>query len=216
MAFVFNKVVQKDTTIAAQPAVKATVVPPPPPPVAQKAISPFAALKKSTAASATSTVKPALAQTQKAIPEKDTVLKTDAVTILENDPIVGVNAEDEEADSVPEVVTAEEFNNPQQPDKMASAAVRELQTNMQLLLDSMDMPEQLGQQLYNLMQHIQTHPFLVGNLAPQDVGMMVLGLRMTYGVVIQKKVQKKEKRTARALTASEINEALEGFGQLEA
>lgn len=90
-----------------------------------------------------------------------------------------------------------EFVNPQQPDNLPPEAVKLLQENLEILRNSFgNNKEMVGSALANLVNHIKKYDFLAGLLAPEDMGLMVAALRDNYGVVIQKKEGRANKRAS--------------------
>lgn len=111
-----------------------------------------------------------------------------------------------------EAITAEEFQFPSQPDTMSPQMEGELKHAFDMLRLSIDDPTSVGDATQYIINLLQDKPELKGNLAPEDFGLMVRGLRTGYGVAIAKKSERKEKTVARKQSVQEVHEMLSDLG----
>jgi len=116
-----------------------------------------------------------------------------------------------ELEDEPEV-SSKEFQYDSQKEKYSSEEVKEIQAALETLKNSIDQPEIVGQALRSIMHDMQTNPNLVDLLAPEDIGLMVRGLRESYGVAIAKKQQYKSKRKRTEEEVDNTIDELKGLG----
>lgn len=132
-------------------------------------------------------------------------------SILDDMDMGALGVGDSEVVSQPEI-GAEDFQFPTQPDTMSPAMEGELLHAFDMLRASIDDPTNVGQATQYIINLLQDRPELKGNLAPDDFGLMVRGLRTGYGVAIAKKSERKEKVVARKQSVQEVHEMLSDLG----
>ena len=117
-----------------------------------------------------------------------------------------------DVEQVAEVKAANEFVSPDQPDGYSQEAVNKLNNALETLVNSMEHKEMISEALKNIMIVTREHPALVDNMSPEDKGLMVAGLRKSYGVVITKKSARSEKVAKNAAEVDEVMALLQGSG----
>lgn len=115
-------------------------------------------------------------------------------------------------DSIGEM-NIDDFTFKEQPEKYSEDAVEQLNGAIQILHESIDNKQMVGQAISIIMKTLQEHPFLKDNMRarPEDLGLMVEGLRKSYGTVVQRKQGNKKKRVENDKKVMETVEALKGL-----
>lgn len=134
-------------------------------------------------------------------------------SILDDMDMGALGIGDEAVVSQPEI-SAEDFQFPTQPDTMSPAMEGELLHAFDMLRASIDDPTNVGQATQYIINLLQDRPELKGNLAPDDFGLMVRGLRTGYGVAIAKKSERKERVVQRKQSVVEAADMLAEIGGL--
>lgn len=116
--------------------------------------------------------------------------------------------ESQAADGFSVAITDEsKYIHPTQPDAASSDATIEFKNRLQQLIDSFgEDKEQVGENVRNCMKYLQANPDLRDLLQPEDVQMMVRGMRTTYANVAQ---TKRGKKTAAAKTNAAVDEVMD-------
>jgi hypothetical protein len=112
-------------------------------------------------------------------------------------------------------VSAEEFVHSSQPTEISDAAQEQLRQALGTLVQSFENKELVGSAVTYVMQTISANPHLKDNIQPDDIGLMVRGLRMAYGTVIVKKQQGQEKKRVKQESLNEIDELMSGSGFMD-
>jgi len=94
-------------------------------------------------------------------------------------------------------ISADEYNFDDQPEKYTRAQVQNLHNALQLIETHIGDKEIIGDAVKNVLQLLQETPELCEILRPENGGLMVRALRESYGVVIQKKSERKGKRAVK-------------------
>jgi len=111
------------------------------------------------------------------------------------------------APSFSEKDAAKDFQSADQPDEYTDTHVAELKQALDILKGSMGGNKELvADALKNILISLKRHTFLSDILLPEDCGLMVAGLRESYGVTIAKKQTKQKKRDA---TAQDVDAVLD-------
>ena len=98
----------------------------------------------------------------------------------------------------------DKFIHEEQPDKFEQEQVEKIKNALEILKNSLDDPDLVSEAIKNILTHLQEHPFLSDILAPEDLGMMVRGLRKSYGITIAKKKGKAKKKAANQADVDEV------------
>lgn len=113
---------------------------------------------------------------------------------MQDKPAATVSPDKKEISDLPEGFTRDELDK-----CMASVdQLRSALTHEQMIRES----------LREVMLNVQAHPQFVGLLEPEDIGLMVQGLREAYGVAITRKDTVRTKRSKNAEIASFIGDGL--------
>ena len=152
-------------------------------------------------------------QPQTFVPEKSTSLP------VSKDNLAGVDLSDidtpNRAKSAPaffsQDITDQEFNSPEQKEAFEKQEMENIKEALKILEDSLDDKELVSDAVRYIFQHVQQHPFLADMLAPEDIGLMVRGLRNSYASVVAKKSERSNKRATNAAKVDEIAKELGDF-----
>ncbi len=98
-----------------------------------------------------------------------------------------------------------------QPDKYPADVLEDIEQSIRILQGSFENPELVGNAINSLVGKIQEHDFLKDILAPEAMGLMVRGLRESYGITIRKKSKTQKKREQRIKDQAEVDELLKNF-----
>lgn len=112
----------------------------------------------------------------------------------------------------PPSIDEKEFQFPHQPEAYTPEQVGQIKGALELLANSMNNREMVGQSVYHLLHQIKQNPKLSAILAPEDLGLMVRGLRQSYGVVVQKKTENRSKRQAKVEDVDKLVDDLSSMG----
>lgn len=89
--------------------------------------------------------------------------------------------------------------------------VESVRDSIDILISSMDQPDMVKAAIINVMQQLKGNPALQEILQPEDLGLMVRGLRTCYGVTIAKKGERKTKKVATNQRVEEVVAQLGDF-----
>jgi hypothetical protein len=103
------------------------------------------------------------------------------------------------------VLDADEFTHPEQPSEYSEEAVKSIKNSISIIQQNLDNKELVGQAVVNVLALLKQHEFLRGILEPEDLGTMVRGLRVSYGVAVAQKQARAKKTKA---TNAEVDEAM--------
>ena len=107
---------------------------------------------------------------------------------------------------------ADEFNFDGQPDKYDAEQVAKLAASLELIQDNLNDKDMIGQAVKNILSDLKQYPELTAILRPEHCGLMVKGLKQSYGTVIAKKSERKSKKQA---SSEEVNKILENMGGID-
>ena len=120
-------------------------------------------------------------------PQEAPIQKTVETDVLDNLTL--------DVETQPEI-SADEYNFEDQPEKLQEAVVADVKKSLALLADNINNKELVGQAVKSVLSDLQKHDFLRDILQPEDLGLMVRGLRESYGRAVQQKTERKKKTTA--------------------
>lgn len=103
---------------------------------------------------------------------------------------------------------AKEFQHADQPEKFKEETIKKLKENLKKLEDNIGDKEFVTDAISFIMKSLRQHDFLKDIMKPQDIGLMVRGLRESYGVVIKKKETRAKKVTEKQQKESELLDKL--------
>ncbi len=109
-------------------------------------------------------------------------------------------------------ISADEFNSPDQPEKFTEDDVQSFKEALEVLSNNIDNKEIVGQATSNILQLIQNNENVKAMLQPEDINLMVRGLRESYGTAIVKKSAKKEKTV---VNEKNVNELMKDMSDLD-
>lgn len=118
----------------------------------------------------------------------------------------------DELQQAPTAIGAAEFNSPDQPDMVEGEAVALLQQNMEMLRNSFEHKELVGDAIRGVLVHLKRYPFLKDILLPEDCQTMVRALRESYGVAIVSKTTRAKKVSATQKEVGEVEDMLSDLG----
>jgi hypothetical protein len=102
-------------------------------------------------------------------------------------------------------IDAAEYVHESQPIEFSAEQVADIKRSIEMIADNLTDKDMVAQTICYIMQSLQQHPTMVDMLAPEDIGMMVRGLRESYGSTIQVKEVKREKKTTKSKKLDEIS-----------
>jgi len=108
--------------------------------------------------------------------------------------------------------SAKQFQAEDQPEGYEQKQIDELKSSLDILVNSMDNKELVGDALKKIMLDLKRYPFLVNIMHPEDCNLMVRAVRESYGVTLAKKQDRSDKRKA---TSKEVEDTLELLGDME-
>jgi len=108
--------------------------------------------------------------------------------------------------------SAKEFQAPDQPDGYNEEIVVKLKDSLDVLINSIDNKELVGDALKQIMLNLKRYPFLIDVMHPEDCNLMVRAVRESYGVTLAKK---QTRSTKRATTSKEVEDVLDILGDVE-
>ena len=111
----------------------------------------------------------------------------------------------------PPDTSAEAFNDPSQPEKIDKPGMEAIREALNILEANITDKDLVAQSVRNVMLSLSTDPNLKDLLAPEDIGIMVRGLRESYGVAIVKKDGRRKKRDDAKVTQNEVDDLMKGF-----
>lgn len=116
--------------------------------------------------------------------------------------------------SAPASAAAEldQFNHPTMLEQFTPEAVDSFRDSIQMLRDSFEHPELVANATRNILITLRENPNFIDILLPEDYGLMVRGLRESYGQVATSKTVNKEKR---ASAKSSIAAVADFLGDIE-
>ncbi len=114
--------------------------------------------------------------------------------------------------SFSETKSAMEFQAKDQPDGYNAELVNGLKDSLDILINSIDNKELVGDALKRIMLDLKRYPFLVDIMHPEDCQLMVRAVRESYGVTLAKK---QTRSTKKAATSKEVEDVLEILGDVE-
>lgn len=115
------------------------------------------------------------------------------------------------------LIDVNNFTYEGQPEKLEEIVVAKYQEGMEILRTNIDDKELVGQSLYSILGLLQEHSFLKGNLADEDVGMMIEALKASHRtVLLEKSTRKSTPKGKAAVALKEAENMLEGldFGDI--
>ncbi len=115
-------------------------------------------------------------------------------------------------DFLSEKQRAREFQSADQPDEYNKETVDKLKSSLDVLTNSIDNKELVGDALKKIIIDIKRHPFLADILHPEDCQLMVRALRENYGITIVKKQTRSAKKEA---TSKDVDEVMDMLGDME-
>ena len=101
--------------------------------------------------------------------------------------------------------------NEKQPENMPSDVQQEFEQSLLMVVEGLENRELLGQAVQHTMMFLQEHPALCEILAPENIQILVRGLRESYGVQVANKTEKQEKK---AKKNEELNGLMDQLGKL--
>ena len=107
--------------------------------------------------------------------------------------------------------TEEKYTFVEQPDAFAPEVVDQMQAQFEMLRQSLDHPEVVSEAVANILKFMQAHDGLAKLVEPEECGLMVRALRVSYGTTITKKVNNKEKKQKTIAKVDEIVDAMDGM-----
>ena len=110
-----------------------------------------------------------------------------------------------------EIGGAEEFSHPEQPDGFSEEQIDKIRGLFDMLGDNLNNKEAVANCVRSVISALQDNPNMRAILRPEDLGLMVRGLRTAYGVLAAKKQTAKAKRS---VNEEEVNAFLAGFRDL--
>lgn len=115
-----------------------------------------------------------------------------------------------------EAKAAEAFQNANQPVAYTPEQATALQSSINTLANSLDHPDIVGQAVAHILQSTREVPELADLLSYEDLGLMVAGLRESYGKTITEKQTRSKKKTKTDQEAKDILADLKGmsFGSI--
>jgi len=108
--------------------------------------------------------------------------------------------------------SAKEFQAPDQPDRYNEEIVGKLKDSLDILINSIDNKDLVGDALKQIMLNLKRYPFLIDVMHPEDCNLMVRAVRESYGVTLAKK---QTRSTKRATTSKEVEDVLDILGDVE-
>lgn len=115
-------------------------------------------------------------------------------------------------DSFSETKSAMQFQSADQPEGYNQEIVDDLKTSLDILVNSIDNKELVGDALKKIMLDLKRHKFLVSIMHPEDCQLMVRAVRVSYGVTLAKKQQRVSKRAA---TSKEVDDVIDMLGDMD-
>jgi len=104
----------------------------------------------------------------------------------------------------------ENYKYQEQADSCDDATVSNFYSLMHDLVNKFEHPE-LNESMRNCREYLQTHPELKSILKPDDIHMLVRGLRETYGKALSSRTANKKKRSKKEEAVNELLGDLSGF-----
>lgn len=127
-----------------------------------------------------------------------------------------VKSEPEIITPVPQIPkTTEELNSfvfNDQPDTLPADDVEKFLNNFEILKKNIDHPELVSQSFRDILIRMKERPDLVDNMAPENFGIMVRALRVSYGVQITKKSAAKNTRSKQKEAVAQTIDDLKAIG----
>lgn len=110
-------------------------------------------------------------------------------------------------------IDVSDFVFKEQPEKFSQEAIDKLNGAISILKSCIDDKQQVGQAITIIMKTLQEHEFLkdIMRAHPEHLGLMVRGLRESYGSVIVKKSANKEKRKKNEVELDKTLDILAGL-----
>lgn len=108
--------------------------------------------------------------------------------------------------------SAKQFQAEDQPEGYEQIHVDELKQSLDILVNSIDNKEMVGDALKKIMLDLKRYPFLVNIMHPEDCNLMVRAVRESYGVTLAKKQNRSKKRAA---TSKEVEDTLDILADME-
>lgn len=112
----------------------------------------------------------------------------------------------------PEDKLAREFSYDSQSEGMDAEAMESLGTALNMLQDNIEDKDIVSEAVKNVLNLLNHHDFLKKILKPEDCGLMVRGLRNSYGTTIAKKEARGTKAKA---TDAAVQGVLDNLGDLQ-
>jgi len=109
-------------------------------------------------------------------------------------------------------ISADEFNSPDQPNAFPEIDVISFKEALEILANNIDNKEIVGQATSNILQLIQNNENVKAMLQPEDINLMVKGLRESYGTAIVKKSARKEKTV---VNEQNVNKLMKDMSDLD-
>lgn len=107
---------------------------------------------------------------------------------------------------------ATDFTFDSQPDEFEPQTIEDLQKAFDILANNFDNKDLISDSLANILTTIRNTPHAANILKPEHFGLMIRGLRESYGVAINKKETKQKKRAASAKEVEEISGIMKDMG----
>jgi len=136
------------------------------------------------------------------VPDAAGSLKHNAATQAIEDTVKRAIADDAATDK---------YTFDEQTDAFKPEDVEKMRAAFEVLRDSIDHPEIVSDAIANILKFLQGDEALAQLIEPEDYGVMVRALRMSYGTTITKKVNNKEKKVKSEKSVDEIVDALDGM-----
>lgn len=151
------------------------------------------------------------AKTTGGIPAANPFAKSAASSVAPIAPVAPKPAEinpDKDELAAFEIGGAEEFSHPEQPGEFSKEQVEKIKSLFQMLEDNLNNKDAVANCVRTVISSLQANPNMRSILRPEDLGLMVRGLRTAYGVLSAKKQERKSKRS---VDEKEVNEILMGL-----
>lgn len=114
--------------------------------------------------------------------------------------------------SSPPDVSADEFNSDDQSENFSSESIENFKTALQILENNIDNKEVVGQATASILSLIKNDEEVRAMLRPENIQLMVRGLRESYGTVI---VKKETRQTKRQQSQENVDDLLSGMKDLD-
>ncbi len=116
------------------------------------------------------------------------------------------------ATASPAAISADEFNAEEQPEQFSEKEIEDFKNALEVLSNNIDNKEVVGQATASLLQLIQNNENVRQMLQPEDIRLMVRGLRESYGTAI---VKKETKQTKKVVSEKNVDGLMKDMSDLD-